>query len=333
MLLNFDLDTDHIPIACNTELLDFDLSAEIGSLGSLNAFLQKPAHSEDQIAPRSLVGQPFCATDLAPSINSRMGYAIEQLKLVPKMMVDTNATPWSHPMLYNAQMPRYFQDVRAACALYIAMNNTNTEFVKNYIILRVEELTASSISTAPADLLTRAHALMLYQLMLMFGGDMSHNGLAETLLPHMEQAGESLLGCASQQVDPTDPVPLYPSVAARSAWTSFIFRESVRRTILAIFHLISLCRLRRGQVTLCPYSISQNNKVTISAHLWFAKDAVDFAVAWNEKNHFLVKELDFTDVLRDAGFDDLDIFAKIILVGLQGIDDVKGWLYMRGGTL
>ena len=73
--------------------------------------------------------------------------------------------------------------------------------------------------------------------------------------------------------------------------------------------------------------------MTFSAQLWRAKSAFDFALAWNKKQHFLVCDLDFTEVLRDAQPDDIDDFAKTMLVGLQGIDDVKGWLYNRGGIL
>lgn len=72
--------------------------------------------------------------------------------------------------------------------------------------------------------------------------------------------------------------------------------------------------------------------MTLSAHLWNAKSAFDFAVAWNEKSHFLVKDLDFSEVMRDAEPDDVDDFAKMMLVGLMGIDDVRGWFYMKGGT-
>ena len=72
--------------------------------------------------------------------------------------------------------------------------------------------------------------------------------------------------------------------------------------------------------------------MTLSSHLWRAESAFDFAVAWNEKKHFVVCDLDFVEVWRDAKPDDLDEFAKTMLVGLQGVDDVKGWFYKRGGT-
>jgi hypothetical protein len=73
--------------------------------------------------------------------------------------------------------------------------------------------------------------------------------------------------------------------------------------------------------------------LTISAHLWNAKTAFDFALAWNSRKHFTVIELDFTEVLRDAMPDDIDIFGKMMMISLKGEDDIKGWFYTRGGIL
>jgi hypothetical protein len=66
--------------------------------------------------------------------------------------------------------------------------------------------------------------------------------------------------------------------------------------------------------------------------LWKAPSAFDFAVAWNERKHHLVKDLDFTDVLEIAKADDIDVFGRMIMTGLMGIDDVKGWFHTRGGA-
>jgi hypothetical protein len=56
-------------------------------------------------------------------------------------------------------------------------------------------------------------------------------------------------------------------------------------------------------------------------------------MAWNEKNHFLIKELDFKGMLRDARADDVDGFGRMMLIGVMGVDDVKAWLHTRGGHL
>ena len=75
------------------------------------------------------------------------------------------------------------------------------------------------------------------------------------------------------------------------------------------------------------------NRVTLSASLWEAKSPLEFAIAWNEKNHYLVKELNFSEVLRLASAEEVDVFGRMMMVGLMGKDDVGAWLYSKGGRL
>ncbi|KAJ4313665.1 hypothetical protein N0V94_006835 [Neodidymelliopsis sp. IMI 364377] len=247
------------------------------------------------------------------------------------MMVEENATLWCHATLYEEEMPKTLQDAHAACALYVSRNDVNVEFVVRHISNRAKELIATDTPIDPIEILARAHALMFYQIMLVFGGDVRSYGQAEILLSHLEHVGNLLLALNAQQCDPTDTLPIYPSSAARAAWTSFVFRETLRRTVLSLYQFVALCHLLQGgQVSFCTPELVQGNRITLSAHLWGAKSALDFAVAWNEKAHLLVHDLDFSEVLSTAHPDDIDNFAKVMLVGLQGIDDVKGWFHTHG---
>lgn len=71
----------------------------------------------------------------------------------------------------------------------------------------------------------------------------------------------------------------------------------------------------------------------MGAKLWSAEGPFEFAKAWNEENHFLVKDLNLEEVLHTADANDIDVFGRMIMVGLMGVDDVKGWLHTRGGKL
>jgi hypothetical protein len=73
--------------------------------------------------------------------------------------------------------------------------------------------------------------------------------------------------------------------------------------------------------------------MVVSAALWDAKSPFEFAKAWNEKKHFLVKSLDFHEVLKEADAQDIDVFGRMMMVGVLGVDDVQGWLHTRGGQL
>jgi hypothetical protein len=204
-----------------------------------------------------------------------------------------------------------------------------TRFIKE----RAEELLASSLPQQSTELLARAHALMLYQSILVFGGDIGLYSQAELLIPHMEKVGDSLLSLAAQQMDQTGSLPLYPSTAARASWMAYIFRESLCRTALSLFQFVTMCHLLRGQLKSCRNHLAVGSRITISAHLWNAKTAFDFALAWNNNKYFIVEDLDFTEVLKSAKAEDVDTFSKMMMIGLQGEDDMRGWFYTRGGIL
>jgi len=319
-----------------TDLADFDLFAGTSSLDALSDMLYA---TPDTGAPMALgrsvrnVGKAFSPAHIAPSARSRVDWSIEQLKLAPRMMVEQYSTPWQHSMLYDESMPRPLQDASAICALYVAKNGTNDEIIARILRERVEDLIVSPHADNLHDLLARAHAMMLYQTMLVFGGDVRLYSLAERLLPLMDEVGMALLPYAEVQVDHAGTLPLYPSIAARAAWTAYKNRESLRRTILCIYHFSALCYLLRGRLNSCNDQLALGNRVTLSAQLWNARSAFDFAVAWNTKNHFFVQELDFTEVMSEAEPKDVDVFAKMMMIGLHGEDDIKGWLYTKGGTL
>ena len=318
-----EFDVTSLPQASNVELLDFDLLAGSTALDALSNLLEDSPRCENQLALNNHlnhVDTTISAAQVASFAKTHVAWSIERLKLAPSMMVEQKGTPWQHPMLYDEYMPKTLQDAYTASALYIARNGTNDDLVARIITERVEELLASPFPQQPNELLARAHALIAYQTMLAFSGEAEFYKQAELLLPQMEDVGNALLPCAAQQLDPTGPLPLYPSAVAHGAWTSYIFRESLRRTVLSMFHLIITSKMLRGQLKSCRTHLAMGHRFTLSAHLWSAKNPLDFAIAWNTKNHFLVRELDFTEVIRDAEPDDLDVFSRMILVGLQGID-------------
>jgi hypothetical protein len=334
--LAFDFEIPAMPTNSTVDILDFDFGTGANSLDALSDMLNPPSNHSDQVVLQRALTQstkPFTSGHLLPYARSRVEYSMKHVKLAPKMMVEQTCTPWSHPLLYEEHMPRSLQDAHAACALYIARNDNNAEHVARYITSRAEELLTTALPTTAIEILARTQALMLYQIMLVFGDDIRLWTRADALLPHLEDAGASLLPMAAEETEVLGNLPLYPSTAARAAWKLYIFRESVRRTVLCAFHISVMYTLLSGQLKSCAQELCLKNRVTLSAHLWRATSAFDFAMAWNEKDHFVIKELDFTDVLKNAQPDDLDVFANMMLVGLQGIDDTRGWYHTRGGTL
>jgi len=82
---------------------------------------------------------------------------------------------------------------------------------------------------------------------------------------------------------------LYPIGPTREFWQAWVLQESARRTYMATFFTLQLYLLLKGDVPeKCDKRLYQCHFWTVSAHLWRARDAFDFACAWRDKRHFVV---------------------------------------------
>ncbi|PSN72091.1 hypothetical protein BS50DRAFT_569647 [Corynespora cassiicola Philippines] len=328
-LLMFDVDNTQSGATTDVDVADFDLTAGLSSIDALNDMLSATPHPQVPGLQLSTLAKSISWDYLSSFTKSRIEYPIQKLKEAPKSMVWENSTAWSHPKLYEEFMPRSIQDAIAACALFNARNDTNADFVARHVIGRAKELMDAPMPTLPMEILARNQALILYQIMITFSDDIHYRGHAATMTHHLETAGNALYCLVSQFTDPVEPLPLYPSAAARSAWSEYIFRESSRRTTLIIYNLKSMSSIFVCNLSPCSHQLKYGFRIALSAKLWVAPSAFDFAVAWNGEDHLFVEDLEF-DGLKCAKADNIDAFGRMVMVSLMGIDDVRGWFYMRG---
>jgi hypothetical protein len=104
--------------------------------------------------------------------------------------------------------------------------------------------------------------------------------------------------------------------------------------MLLTLYLVRIYQLLKGESGLqCDGKLGLCHSWYVSAHLWNAQTRYDFAVAYGDKTRFLVTDADFTALLRDAEPDDVDIFGKMMLVTVLGIDLARAWFAARGCIL
>lgn len=200
---------------------------------------------------------------------------------------------------------------------------------------RIQALLASPEPPILSDLLARTHALILYQIMHLFDGDIRSQTTAEALMDILESSVLALLKHIHipDSSPSTDLLPLsMDSIIA--FWDSWVLQESARRTVLFTFYFTQMYKLLRGKALApCDGKLGLEHTWYMSAHLWNAQSAFDFAVAWAERPHFVVHNLDFSSVLLDARPDDIDLFGRMLLVALFGIDEARAWFHVRGAIL
>ncbi|KAL1862510.1 hypothetical protein VTK73DRAFT_6768 [Phialemonium thermophilum] len=279
-----------------------------------------------------VVGDPKTSQDFT----SRLQYSLEKISASPRQMVLENTMPWCHAHLYDDHMPKSMQDAVSLAAFFEARNSTNARTIRSCIESRVQDLVSSPCPSAPLEILARTHALLVYQILRLQDDDLRVRMSCDATMPLLEQAAYALLphivfhdpagGGQGQPSDGPADLPLYPIAATREFWESWVFQESARRTLaVVLFFLLSYRYLKGDAKPQCtspgPYPC---RSLTLSAHLWRASDPVDFALAWRDREHFVVH--------GKAG-DDIDDFGKILLTTVLGVDQAKGWLAVRGATL
>jgi hypothetical protein len=186
-------------------------------------------------------------------------------------------------------------------------------------------------------MLARTHALILYQIMRLFDSDIRSQATAEALFTTLEASVLNLMRTiyVPDPKEPTDLIPLSMDPIIEF-WESWVLQESARRTVLLTSYFMQIYKLLQGKVPAqCDgkLGIYGDHAWYLSAHLWNAQSAFDFAVAWAEREHFIVYNLDFSSALVNAQPVDVDMFGRMLLVTILGIDEATAWFYVRGAIL
>ncbi|KAL5593225.1 hypothetical protein FOBRF1_012327 [Fusarium oxysporum] len=212
-------------------------------------------------------------------------------------MVSENQTPWCHSHLYDEGMPKSMQHAVSSAALHAAKNHLNARVIRDNVESRVQELLSSSPAMTPLETLAYAQALFIYQVLRLQDNDARTYAIYESTMPHLEEASNALIPyiafdeTADSPDHTADLIPLYPASAAQAFWTNWVFQESAKRTLGMInFFMLTYYFMKGESGNRCGQNknIAVNRSVTMSAHLWKAQDAVDFALAWRNKKHFVI---------------------------------------------
>ncbi|PSR97687.1 hypothetical protein BD289DRAFT_450808 [Coniella lustricola] len=291
--------------------------------------------------------------DIHQQFQDKLQYALDIIKRAPQDMLLGLETPWSHPLLYKDEMPEVMQGALSACALYNSKTAVNGPVIMRCIDAKVKSLLATEPADGFLQALSRTQALILYQIMRFFDGDIAARSSADAMFADLHSSACALASYIDWEFQPRsslDSKGLPPSLSSfadfdmassRKVWKQWFLNESARRTFLIACFFANSWRMLTGrQVAGCSKSTSSSHhelyfvhKWTLSAHLWNAKDAYAFSVAWRDKNHYVVRRNKILSTLADAHGDDVDLFGKMLLTVALGIDGAKAWLALKGGSL
>lgn len=273
-----------------------------------------------------------------------------------RQWADTGSNPFIHERLYKTRFPRYAQDAFMASACYLNKTAATEKTVHKILEDRAEALISeyhetrspvhgSSFDTNFPDTdllesLARVQALLVYQIIGLYDGDIRLRHLAERRIPVLhswmgqllrQASGQSQTSCLGSWMIFDQPRRHLYDPGARIAasqlqnllWYSWIMAESIRRTWLLCSSVQGIYVFSRDgpDVAQCQGGIT----FTTREGIWAAKTAAEWEALCVRESVRMVKMKDTDMLFVDAVPEEVDEFTKMIMQVVFGSERMTSW--------
>ncbi|ETN45906.1 uncharacterized protein HMPREF1541_00087 [Cyphellophora europaea CBS 101466] len=325
------------PRACHPEQ-HREPTAPDRSPHSLNVAATAPAAKEERlnnldqtlVAPDSWqVYHPY-RTSLEQVNASTLGTAILEVQEWLKVWVLVGRTPFIHSQTYRDQMPQCLQDAYTACATYYA-STKDTKGIALQIIedfvgrllddMAIEDVESLSPSCVLVLHLARVQAMLVYQTIRLFDGDIRQRALAEEQAPTLKNWNEAMLTCALRSSQFIQSINRNRNLGDFAAWQAWILAESCRRTWVVSSVVQCTYYILKGGSAYCPGHIM----FTARTGLWAAETCFAWVEAQQDKDPLFYNDANGGDIMAQATIKDVDEFALWALKVSTSPGTVESW--------
>jgi hypothetical protein len=261
----------------------------------------------------------------------RIVYTVKRIKSYPSLLARQAQTPFIHSSLYRDTLPRVMQDVLGACALYGQKRETNQPLVFGVISAAADRLLNdySPVGLAAWEQLAAVQALVLYQIIRLFDGDIRQRADAERAIPTLQDWTRQLQGRIHRIGDPSlsaDSIGRTPPATslAMDSWQNWVFAESLRRTVIVSYTLQGLYSfLKNGW----QGEYHEFRKLSFYAQkaLWIAPSEYYWQSALKEYSALPIQFHSWDLDTSDAKPSDMDDLGMLVMVLMKGVDYCSQW--------
>jgi hypothetical protein len=268
------------------------------------------------------------------SIESHQRF-ISNISSCLRQWVTEGKTLFIHRQLYRDGTPRIMQDVYTTCAAYLTKNKANESMILQIIEERaaqlieeqdlVEESHHLNSLSSVLDHLARVQALLIYQIIRLFDGNISQSGEAERQIPKLFRWAAQMWGYArlsSELVRTMDPGTRPQELVEVTTWRAWILAESVRRTWLFVNIVQCLYQGLKWESVKWPGSVM----FTAGAGLWDAPSASSWWKTLRVRKLLFLPATECGRLFTEARADEVDDFARFQLHLVHGSEKVEIWL-------
>lgn len=234
-------------------------------------------------------------------------WVIEQLKSYPRTFGQHAETTFIHKELYCDQLPHTIRAAFGVSAAYACTNEANKSMLFRTLDAEALELLNAALEGTLLEALSRLQAMVLYQIIRLFHGDLKQRTVAEQQ--------ESLMGAWGLQLLQRASVELR---SAHLTWGDWILAESIRRTVMIAFMLYGVYSVFKHGI--CPeYPTLSILPVSTKAALWNSPGAYLQHGDWVDT----MKYRDFAELWLASPKRKLEPFEKMLLVACKGTEQVE----------
>ncbi|OKL61678.1 hypothetical protein UA08_02987 [Talaromyces atroroseus] len=235
-------------------------------------------------------------------------WVIERLKDYPREFVRRTETPFIHRnTCLNNTGAEVLRGAFGICAACVCMNATNQPMLFEALNAELAKLLQPGTSSSLREDLAKMQAIVLYQLIRLFHGDIKQRALVEQQQEHISASMLHLLRRANVELSVAQPT-----------WETWIFSESTRRTVMVAFMIYAVYSIFKHEI--CP-ELPTLSILPVSTKQEFWTSEITYLLHTSQEK--IVKYSEFTSLWLLSPSRMLHSFEKLILVACKGIEPLE----------
>ncbi|KAH8627197.1 hypothetical protein IG631_16965 [Alternaria alternata] len=276
-------------------------------------------------------------------IRPRVEFVAKRLAAIPCRFASQAQTMFIHRMQFQYTCLAALQDAMSACALYSMKTEANQALIFSHMQQKCQQLitNTNAQSASKTELLAALQALLLYQMIRLFDGDIRLRALAEAdesvTLQWANRLKTLLRDNAVARQSTASPITRAGFHSSSSSqkrslvdsaddWQFWLTTESIRRTIITTYILSGIYNfLKLGYDGPTP---DLRLSFTAQTALWGAQSESGWRWAREDASveNLEIRIERWDEAVTKAKPEDLEEMGVCVMVMLWGVESARGWL-------
>ena len=247
-----------------------------------------------------------------------MEFCVTQFRKWPALWLSDRKAPFIHPRLYKS-LPKPLEEAYSACAIYATKNDVNFNIAMATIENKANALLHAPVTAAsnPLEHLAAVQALVIFQIIRLFDGDIRQRAQAEAIEPVIIRWTDELCAKSTNET-------INLSAATAGSWREWLFAESLRRTVIISLMVRGIYALVK--VGYCDHGHEVTKlSFTTQTDLWAADSLAEWTRERQKRDTLWIEQMKFGRLLEKSKVRDVDELGFVMMVVYNGKDEVDLW--------